>query len=71
MSPARRFERSSQCDHLREGAREARVAKTDYFGLHQCLTADFVGIAVGIDNTLVDTPGDFEGDVAIAREQVG
>ena len=69
--PGSVFECSSQCDDLREGARDARVAKTGYFGLHQGLTADFVGIAVGVDNTLVDVPGDFEGDVAIAGEQVG
>ena len=64
------FERSSQCDDLREGARHARVAETVYFGLHQGLAADFVGIAVGVDNTLVHAPGDFECDVAIAGEQV-
>ena len=68
--PGSAFERSSQCDDLREGARDTRVAETVYFGLHQGLTADFIGIAVGVDNTLVDAPGDFEGDVAIAGEQV-
>ena len=45
--PSSAFERSSQCDDLRKGTRDARVAKTGYFGLHQDLTADFVGIAVG------------------------
>ena len=69
--PGSAFERSSQCDDLREGARDARVAKAGYFGLHQGLTADFVGIEVGVDAVLVDAPGDFEGDVAIAGEQVG
>ena len=28
------FERSSQCDDLLEGGRDARVAETGYFGLH-------------------------------------
>ena len=68
--PGSAFECSSQCDDLREGARHARVAKTGYFGLHQGLTADFVGITVGVDDVLVDAPGDFECDVAIAGEQV-
>ena len=31
---------------------------------------DFVGIAVGVDNVLVDAPGDFEGDVLVAGKQV-
>ena len=69
--PGSEFERSSQCDDLREGARHARVAKTGYFGLHQGLTADFVGITVGVDDVLVGAPGDFEGDVLLAGEQVG
>lgn len=48
---------------------DARVAGAVYFGLHQGLTADFVGIAVGVDDVLVDAPGDLECDVAIAGEQ--
>ena len=68
--PGSEFERSSQCDDLREGARHARVAKTGYFGLHQGLTADFVGITVGVDDVLVGAPGDFEGDVLGAGKQV-
>ena len=47
------------------GARDARVAETGYFGLHQGLTADFVGIAVGVDDVLIDAPGDFEGNVLL------
>ena len=45
--PGSAFEYSSQCDDLREGARDTRVAKMVYFGLHQGLTADFVGITIG------------------------
>ena len=45
--PGSAFECPAQCDDLREGARHVRVAKTGYFGLHQGLTADFVGITVG------------------------
>ena len=65
------FECPAQRDDLCEGARNARVAETGYFCLHQSLTADFVGISVGADNVLVDTPCDLEGNVAIAGEQVG
>ena len=68
--PGSAFECPAQCDDFCEGARDARVAETVYFGLHQGLTADFVGIAVGVDNVLVDAPGDLEGDVAIVGEQV-
>ena len=52
-------------------ARYVRGGQCVDFGLHQGLTAGFVGIAVGIDNVLVDTPCDLEGNVAIAGEQVG
>ena len=45
--PGSACECPAQCDDLCEGARHARVAETGYFGLHQGLTADFVGIAVG------------------------
>ena len=68
--PGSPFERSSQCDDLREGARDSRVAETGYFGLHQGLAYARVGRAVGIDDVLVAAPGDFECDVAIAGEQV-
>ena len=40
------------------------------FGLHQGISADFVGIAVGVDDVLVGAPCDFEGDVFLAGEQV-
>ena len=68
--PGSAFERSSRCANLREGARDARVAQTVYFGLHQGLTADFAGITIGVDDGLVDAPGDLEGDVLITGEQV-
>ena len=64
------FECPAQCDDLCEGAWHVRVAETVYFGLHQGLTADFVGIAVGVDDVLVGAPGDFEGDVLVAGKQV-
>jgi len=64
------FEYPAQCDDLHEGARDARVAKTGYFGLHPGLARTRVGRAVGVDDVLVDAPGDLECDVAIAGEQV-
>ena len=45
--PGSVFECPARCDDLCEGARDARVAETVYVGLHQGLTVDFVGIAVG------------------------
>ena len=51
--------------------RYARGGQSVDFRLHQGLTPDFVGITVGVDDVLVDAPGDFECDVAIAGEQVG
>ena len=64
------FERSAQRDELGQAPRYARGGQCIDFGLHQGLAADFVGIAVGVDDVLVDAPGDFECDVAIAGEQV-
>ena len=68
--PGSTFECPAQCDDLCEGAWHVRVAETVYFGLHQGLTADFVGIAVGVDNTLVDAPRDLERDVLLTGKQV-
>ena len=68
--PGSAFECPAQGGELREGARDARVAETVYFGLHQGLTRTRVGRPVGVDDVLVDAPGDFECDVAIAGEQV-
>ena len=68
--PGSAFECPAQRDELGQTPRYARRGQRVDFGLHQGLTADFVGIAVGINDVLVDAPGDFEGDVAIAGEQV-
>ena len=69
--PGSAFEYPARCDDLSEGARDARIAETGYFGLHQGLAHARVGRAVCIDDVLVDAPGDLEGDAAIAGEQVG
>ena len=68
--PGSAFECPAQRDELGQTPRYARRGQRVDFGLHQGLTADFVGIAVGINDVLVDAPGDFECDVAIAGEQV-
>lgn len=65
------FERSAQRDELGQAPRYARGGQCVDFGFHQGLTHVRVGRAVGVDNVLVDAPGDFECDVAIAGEQVG
>ena len=68
--PGSAFECPAQRDELGQTPRYTRGGQCVDFGFHQGLTADFAGIAVGIDNVLVDAPGDLKGDVAIAGEQV-
>ena len=68
--PGSAFECPAQRDELAQTPRYTRGGQCVDFGLHQGLTADFAGIAVGIDNVLVDAPSDLKGDVAIAGEQV-
>ena len=67
--PGSAFECPAQRHELAQTPQCARAGQCVDFGLHHGLTADFVGIAVGIDNVLVDAPSDLEGDVAIAGEQ--
>ena len=67
--PGSAFECPAQRHELAQAPRYTRAGQCINFGLHQGLTADFVGIAVGVDNVLVDAPSDLEGDVAIAGEQ--
>ena len=69
--PGSVFECPAQRDELAQTPRYTCTGQCVDFGLYQGLTADFAGIAVGIDNVLVDAPGDLKGDVAIAGEQVG
>ena len=69
--PGSAFECPAQRDELGQAPRYARGGQCVDFGLYQGFAADFVGIAVGVDDVLVDAPGDFECDVVIAGEQVG
>ena len=64
------FECPAQGGELGQAPRYARGGQGVDFGFHQGLTHVRVGRAVGVDDVLVDAPGDLEGDVAIAGEQV-
>ena len=68
--PGSAFECPAQRNELSQTPRYTRGGQCVDFGFHQGLTADFVGITIGVDDVLVDAPGDFEGDVVIAGEQV-
>ena len=68
--PGSAFERSAQRDELGQPPRYTRGGQRVDFGFHQGLTAVFVGIAVGIDNVLVDAPRDLERDVLLTGKQV-
>ena len=68
--PGSAFECPAQRDELSQTPRYTRAGQCINFGLHQGLTADFVGIAVGIDNVLVDAPSDLERDVLLTGKQV-
>ena len=69
--PGSAFECPAQRDELGQTPRYARRGQRVDFGLHQGLAADFVGIAVGINDVLVDAPRGLKGDVLLAGKQVG
>ena len=64
------FECPAQGGELGQAPRYARGGQGVDFGFHQGLTHVRVGRPVGINDVLVGAPGDLEGDVAIAGEQV-
>ena len=64
------FECPAQRDELGQAARYARGGQCIDFGFHQGLTHVRVGRSVGVDDVLVDTPGDLKGDVLVAGKQV-
>ena len=68
--PGSAFECPAQRDELGQTPRYTRAGQCVDFGLHQGLTADFVGIAVGVDNVLVGAPCDLERDVLLTGKQV-
>ena len=67
--PGSAFECPAQRNDPAQAPWYTRAGQGVDFGLHQGLTADFVGIAIGVDDVLVDAPGDLKDDVAIAGEQ--
>ena len=68
--PGSAFERSAQRDELGQPPRHTRGDQRVDFGFHQGLTADFVGITVGVDDVLVGAPRDLERDVLFTGKQV-
>ena len=68
--PGSAFECPAQRNELSQTPRYTRAGQCINFGLHHGLTADFVGIAVGINDVLVGTPSDLEGDVLLTGKQV-
>ena len=68
--PSSAFECPAQRNELSQTPRYTRAGQRVNFGLHHGLTADFVGIAVGINDVLVGTPSDLECDVLLTGKQV-
>ena len=68
--PSSAFECPAQRNELAQTPRYTRAGQRVNFGLHHGLTADFVGIAVGINDVLVGTPSDLECDVLLTGKQV-
>ena len=68
--PGSAFECPAQRNELSQTPRYTRAGQRVNFGLHHGLTADFVGIAVGINDVLVGTPSDLECDVLLTGKQV-
>ena len=68
--PGSAFECPAQRNELSQTPRYARAGQCINFGFHQGLTADFVGIAVGVDDVLVGTPSDLECNVLLTGKQV-
>ena len=68
--PGSAFECPAQRNELSQTPRYTRAGQCINFGLHQGLTADFAGIAVGINNVLVGAPSNLERDVLLTGKQV-
>ena len=68
--PGSAFECPAQRDELSQAPRYTRAGQCINFGFHQGLTHVRVGRAVGINDVLVGTPSDLEGDVLLTGKQV-
>ena len=68
--PSSAFKCPAQRDELSQTPRYTRAGQGVDFGFHQGLTADFVGIAVGINDVLVGTPSNLECNVLLTGKQI-
>ena len=68
--PGSAFECPAQRDELSQAPRYTRAGQRVNFGLHHGLAHVRVGRAVGINDVLVGTPSDLEGDVLLTGKQV-
>ena len=68
--PSSAFECPAQRDELSQAPRYTRAGQRVNFGLHHGLARSRVGRAVGINDVLVGTPSDLEGDVLLTGKQV-
>ena len=68
--PGSAFECPAQRNELGQASWYARGCQCVDFGLHHGLARSRVGRAVGINDVLVGTPSDLEGDVLLTGKQV-
>ena len=68
--PGTAFECPAQRNELAQTPRYTRAGQCINFGLHHGLTHACVRRAVGINDVLVGTPSDLEGDVLLTGKQV-
>ena len=68
--PSSAFECPAQRNELAQTPRHTRAGQRVNFGFHHGLTHACVRRAVGINNVLVGTPSDLEGDVLLTGKQV-
>ena len=68
--PSSAFECPAQRDELSQAPRHTRAGQRVNFGFHHGLARSRVGRAVGINDVLISTPSDLEGDVLLTGKQV-
>ena len=68
--PGSAFECPAQRNELSQTPRHTRAGQRVNFGLHHDLARSRVGRAVGINDVLIGTPSDLEGDVLLTGKQV-
>ena len=68
--PGSAFECPAQRNELSQTPRYTRAGQCINFGFHHGLARSRVGRAVGINDVLIGTPSDLEGDVLLTGKQV-